>query len=72
MKGVSSCMYAPRSATIRTLSPVSVPSRLAPSVTCATWSRPWWDVVMCSERDSVHFTGRPTRRASASTSASSA
>ena len=56
---------------ISALQPVTVPSLFAPSVTSMIWSRPWWLVVMCSERVSVHLTGRPSRLARASTSASS-
>ena len=56
---------------MRARQPVTVPSRLAVSVTCAVWSRPWWLVVMCSERVSVHLTGCPSRLANARTSASS-
>ena len=53
------------------LHPVTVPSRLAVSVTLAIWSRPWCEVDMCSERVSTYLTGRLSCLAMASTSTSS-
>ena len=54
-----------------TLRAFTLPSRLAPNFTVVIWSRPWCEVVMCSERVSVHLTGRCSLRASATISASS-
>ena len=54
-----------------TLRAFTLPSRFAPNLTVVIWSRPWCEVVMCSERVSVHLTGRCSLRASATISASS-
>ena len=48
------------------------PSRVAPTVMCWTCPRPCVVATWCSERVSVHFTGRLSRRARTSARASSA
>ena len=59
------------SASSSTLRPVTVPSRRAASVSFWIWSRPWWAASMDSLRDSVYFTGLPSRRATSSAITSS-
>jgi hypothetical protein len=59
------------SAISSTFSPVTVPSFLAASVMSWTWPRPWCAMRMLSERVSVHFTGRPSLRATSSVRSSS-
>jgi hypothetical protein len=51
---------------------VIFPSAVAASSISWFWSRPWIVETYPSLRVSVHFTGRPSRRATASASASSA
>ena len=53
--------------TSSTLSPVTLPSLVAESVSFCHWSRPWWAVIRLSLRVSVNFTGLPRRRATAKT-----
>ena len=57
---------------ISALQPVTVPSLFAPSVMVLDLIAPVMARGHVLERVSVHFTGRPSRLASASTSASSA
>ena len=56
--------YAPQSPTIRQRSPVNRPSSVSPSSTYSTWPRPCIESI-ASDRVSVAFTGRPSRRATA-------
>ncbi len=51
------------SASSSTFRPVSLPSRVAQIVMSWIWSRPWCAAVIDSDRDSVHFTGLPSLRA---------
>lgn len=59
-------LYAPRLASSSTLSPVTVPSAFAEMVMSWIWSRPWCAASMVSDRDSFHFTGLPSFRATSS------
>jgi hypothetical protein len=60
------------SAVRATFSPRTRPSRVAVISTSWIMSRPWVVAWKSSRRDAVHFTGRPSRRATASAMASSA
>ena len=72
MPGVTSCRYAPIAAFTSALTDVIVPSFVAAKVNSVTTSRPWIVATASSERSSVHFTGRPSRRASVGDERSSA
>ena len=54
-----------------TSKPVRVPSFFAVSARSWIWSRPWWAANSDSERVSVHLTGLPSFRATATQSISS-
>ncbi len=72
MPGVTSCRYAPIDAWTSARSAVILPSFVAASSSVVTKSRPWIVASAFSERSSIHFTGVPRRRASATASNSSA
>ncbi len=52
--------------------PVMRPSAVAASSISSIWARPWVVACMFSLRVSTHFSGRPSLRATATASASSA
>ncbi len=69
--GVSSIRYAPRSWVIFTWNAVILPSLVAPMRMSAVCARPWWQTAMCSERVSIHLTGRWSLRETQENRASS-
>ena len=63
--------YAPWSTQAVPRAREGVPSAVAATSISCTWPRAWFVATRCSARSSIHFTGRPRRRAASGTSTSS-